>query len=78
MPISLFTALLLVAGFFLGCVGIHIARRHADVVTIGLVLLLGLTASLYVGRLSSSRGQHIAEQAGPGRVWTPILAHPSM
>ncbi len=45
-------SLALAAVFTLGCFGIHSARRHPDAVTIGLFLLLGLLASLYVGSTS--------------------------
>ncbi|ACB24461.1 hypothetical protein ABID82_002309 [Methylobacterium sp. PvP062] len=42
--------LVLAAVFTLGCLSIHSARRHPDAVTIGLLLLLGLLATLYVGQ----------------------------
>ncbi|XYD10097.1 hypothetical protein R1A27_06150 [Methylobacterium sp. NMS12] len=42
--------LVLAAVFTLGCLSIHSARRHPDAVTLGLLLLLGLLATLYVGQ----------------------------
>lgn len=70
--------LALAAGFTLGCIGIQGARRHPDAVTLVLVLLLGLVASAYVGRLGQLHNPRMAERAEASHIWTPLLTHPTL
>lgn len=70
--------LVLAAGFTLGCIGIQSARRHPDAVTLVLVLLLGLVASAYVGRISQLHPPRTGETAEASHVWTPLLTHPTL
>ncbi len=67
--------LLLAAGFTLGCIGIHSARRYTDTVTLVLVLLLGFVASLHVGRHAHVSGHRTAEHAGPNHNWIAELTY---
>ena len=71
-----FLPLALAAGFTLGCVGIQSARRHPDAVTLVLVLLLGLVASAYVGRLSQLQPPHASATAHRREVSTGTRMHP--
>jgi hypothetical protein len=50
--------LVLAAVFTLGCVSIHGARRYPDAVTFALLLLLGLLATVYVGRHAPLDARH--------------------
>ncbi|GJD55851.1 hypothetical protein [Methylobacterium dankookense] len=68
----------LAAGFTLGCIGIQSARKHPDAVTLVLVLLLGLLASAYVGRLGQIHAPRHAEAMEASHVWTPLLMHPTL
>ena len=73
-----FLPLVLAAGFTLGCVGIQSARRHPDAVTLVLVLLLGLVASAYVGRLSQLQPPRATATTEAAHQWTPLLLHPTL
>lgn len=66
-------SLALAAGFTLGCLGIHRARRHPDAVALTLILLFGLLATLYIGRYAHMNGHRTAEHAGPDHNWTAEL-----
>ncbi|MGV7033008.1 hypothetical protein [Methylobacterium symbioticum] len=68
----------LAAGFTLGCIGIQSARKHPDAVTLVLVLLLGLLASAYVGRLGQLNPPRNADALEASHVWTPLLLHPTL
>jgi hypothetical protein len=70
---------LILAGLFtLGCVGIHRARRHPDAVTLGLVLLLGLLATVYVGQHVALDARHPSWQHEASHPLVPLPAHPMM
>ncbi|MDQ0520027.1 hypothetical protein [Methylobacterium gregans] len=77
MPHELPISLVLAAGFTLGCLGIHRARRHPDAIALTLISLLGLTATLYVGRHAHVSGHRTAEHAGPDHNWTAELRRPT-
>lgn len=70
--------LALAAGFMFGCIGIHSARRHPDAVAVTLILLLGLCATLYIGRHAHLSGYRTAEHAGPDHDWTAQLRRPML
>ncbi|SEH28963.1 hypothetical protein SAMN02799627_00078 [Methylobacterium sp. 13MFTsu3.1M2] len=71
-------SLALAAVFTLGCFGIHSARRHPDAVTIGLFLLLGLLASLYVGRHVGPDAHHPTWQHEALYRESAPTSHPTM